>query len=529
MSKRVFLIVLDSFGIGELPDAHLWNDEGSNTLGAIRDHINFYCPVMTKMGLFNIEGVGGGVDSPSASFARLGEVSMGKDTTTGHWEIAGLLSENPFPTYPDGFPAEVIEEFERRTGRKTLCNKPYSGTDVIRDYGEEHMKTGALIVYTSADSVFQIAAHEDMVPVPELYKYCEIAREILQGEHAVGRVIARPFTGEYPFERTSNRHDYSLVPPSDTMLDLLSRAGYATISVGKIYDIFVGKGISESTRIQDNNHGCEVTLDILDRDFEGLCFVNLVDFDMVYGHRNDVPGYAKAMTDFDKYLAKIVDKLRDDDLLIITADHGCDPATPSTDHSREYVPMLLYGKHVRQGVDLKTRSSFADISATILEYFGVDQGTTAGTSFLRDCLSAAAFLPKDAPTDDELMDMAAEMRSKAYTPYSNYKVGAALLTKDGKVYTGCNIESATHTPTVCAERTAFFKAISEGDTEFAKLAIAGGRVGEISDFCAPCGVCRQVMAEFCDGDFILVLGKPGDHKEYRLSEVLPFMFTKKEL
>ncbi|MBR6349476.1 MAG: phosphopentomutase [Lachnospiraceae bacterium] len=529
MNKRVFLIVLDSVGIGELPDAHLWHDEGSNTLGAIRDHINFYCPVMTDMGLFNIEGVGGGVQSPSASFARLAEVSMGKDTTTGHWEIAGLISESPFPTYPDGFPAEVIDEFERRTGRKTLCNKPYSGTDVIRDYGEEHIKSGALIVYTSADSVFQIAAHESVVPVEELYRYCEIARELLQGKHAVGRVIARPFTGEYPFERTSNRHDYSLVPPKDTMLDLLSRAGYDTISVGKIKDIFAGKSISESTHITSNNNGCEVTLDIMDRDFKGLCFVNLVDFDMVYGHRNDVPGYARAMTDFDKYLGKMIARLRDDDLLIITADHGCDPATPSTDHSREYVPMLLYGKHVRRGVDLKTRNSFSDISATILEYFGVDQGDTSGHSFLAECLSDAAFLPSDAPSDEELVQIAAGMRDKAYTPYSNYKVGAALLSKSGQVYTGCNIESATFTPTVCAERTAFFKAISEGEHEFAKIAIVGGRDGEISDFCAPCGVCRQVMAEFCDEDFIVILGRPGAHREYRLSEVLPFIFTKKEL
>ena len=387
MGKRVFIIVLDSFGIGEMPDAGLWNDEGSNTLAAVRDNPFFDCPEMTRMGLFNIERTGGGVSAPAAAFARLAEKSHGKDTTTGHWEIAGLVSEKPFPVYPDGFPDEIIDEFKKKTGKDVLCNRPYSGTEVIKDFGREHMETGALIVYTSADSVFQIAAHESVVPVPELYKYCGMARGILKGDHAVGRVIARPFTGEYPdFTRTSGRHDYSLVPPEDTMLDLLKNAGYETISVGKIYDIFAGKGISESNRTRNNNEGCEVTLDIMDRDFTGLCFVNLVDFDMVYGHRNDANGYAKALSEFDKYLARINAKLRDDDLLIITADHGCDPSTPSTDHSREYVPMLLYGKQVKAGTDLKTRESFADISATVLEYFGVDQKGTAGKSFLKEVL-----------------------------------------------------------------------------------------------------------------------------------------------
>lgn len=382
MAKRVFIIVLDSCGIGELPDANLWHDEGSNTLGAIRNDAHFNCPNLTKMGLFNIENVGGGVECPTASFARLGELSKGKDTTIGHWEIAGIVSPTPLPTYPDGFPKEVIDEFEKRTGRKTLCNKPYSGTEVIKDYGEDHIKTGALIVYTSADSVFQIAAHEDIVPVPELYKYCEIARELLQGEHGVGRVIARPFNGEYPFTRTPNRHDYSLQPPHTTMLDLLKESGYATISVGKIYDIFAGKSVSESNRTTSNIHGMEVTLDIEKRDFEGLCFVNLVDFDMKYGHRNDVAGYAQAMTDFDKQLGEFLQNMREEDVLIITADHGCDPSTPSTDHSREYVPMLIYGEGIKSGVDLKTRKSFADISATVLDYFKVDQKDSAGESFL---------------------------------------------------------------------------------------------------------------------------------------------------
>jgi phosphopentomutase len=259
---------------------------------------------------------------------------------------------------------------------------PYSGTEVIKDYGKEHIETGALIVYTSADSVFQIAAHEDYVPIEELYRYCDIAREMLQGKHGVGRVIARPFNGEYPFTRTSNRHDYSLLPQGTTMLDRLMEEGYATISVGKIYDIFAGKSVSESNRTTSNHHGMEVTLDIQKRDFEGLCFVNLVDFDMKYGHRNDIAGYALAMTDFDKQLGEFVENMREDDMLIITADHGCDPATPSTDHSREYVPMLVYGKGVKGGVDLKTRDSFADISATVLDFFGVDQKDTKGTSFL---------------------------------------------------------------------------------------------------------------------------------------------------
>ena len=380
--KRLFIIVLDSMGIGEMPDAYLWHDEGSNTLGAIRHDSHFNCPNLEKLGLFNIDMVGGGVERPLASFARLTEKSMGKDTTIGHWEIAGLVSPKPLPTYPNGFPKEVIEEFERRTGRKTLCNLPYSGTEVIKDYGEESIQTGALIVYTSADSVFQIAAHEDYVPVKELYRYCEIARNILVGEHAVGRVIARPFVGKYPFTRTANRHDFSLEPQGQTMLDVLKKNGLSTLSVGKIYDIFAGKSVEELNRTTSNNHGMQVTLDMQKRDFEGLCFVNLVDFDMKYGHRNDIVGYASAMTEFDGQLAEFMANMRDEDVLIITADHGCDPATPSTDHSREYVPMLIYGKPIKAGVNLGTRASFADISATVLDYFGVDKENTAGESFL---------------------------------------------------------------------------------------------------------------------------------------------------
>ena len=386
MAKRFFLIVLDSFGVGELPDANLWHDEGSDTLGAIRNHPNFNCPELKKFGLFNIDGVGGGVPSPKASYAKMAEKSMGKDTTIGHWEIAGIVSPDPLPTYPDGFPEDVIKEFEKRTGRRVICNKPYSGTEVIKDFGEEHIKSGALIVYTSADSVFQIAAHEDIVSVEKLYEYCEIARKMLVGKHGVGRVIARPFNGEYPFARTSNRHDFSLLPPSDTMLNLLQREGYDTISVGKIYDIFAGSGISESNRTVSNTHGMEVTLNLQKRDFNGLCFVNLVDFDMKYGHRNDVPGYAAAATEFDGFLTKFIKDMRDEDILLITADHGCDPSTPSTDHSREYTPMLIYGKGIKSGVNLGTRESFSDISATVLEYFGVAQESTKGKSFLKEVI-----------------------------------------------------------------------------------------------------------------------------------------------
>jgi phosphopentomutase len=306
---------------------------------------------------------------------------MGKDTTIGHWEIAGIVSPQPLPTYPEGFPADLIAEFEKRTGRKTICNLPYSGTDVIRDYGDEHCKTGALIVYTSADSVFQIAAHEDVVPIADLYRYCEIARELLTGEHAVGRVIARPFTGEHPYARTPRRHDYSLLPPAKTIADVLAERGFATISVGKIYDIFAGKGFSESNPTPNNAGGMAKTDEIAARDFTGLCFTNLVDFDMVFGHRNNVAGYAQALTEFDAWLGGFMERMGEDDICIITADHGCDPATPSTDHSREHTPMLIFGKSIRQGIDLGTRASFADIGATILEAFDITDGGIAGESF----------------------------------------------------------------------------------------------------------------------------------------------------
>ncbi len=386
MSKRVFLIVLDSVGIGEMPDASVWHDEGSNTVGAIRNHPSFSCPNLEKLGLFNIDTVGGGTADPLGCFARMSEASKGKDTTIGHWEIAGIYSPRPLPTYPNGFPKEVIGEFERQTGRGTLCNLPYSGTDVIRDYGEEHIRTGKLIVYTSADSVFQIAAHEDVVPVETLYEYCETARGILQGEHGVGRVIARPFNGEYPFARTAKRHDFSLTPPALTVPDILKNAGYDTVSVGKIFDIFAGRGFTESHPTVSNSDGCDKTVAIMKRDFNGLCFVNLVDFDMVYGHRNNIAGYAAAMTDFDRRLGEMLTLLCDDDLLIITADHGCDPSTPSTDHSREYTPMIAYGKRLKKGVNLGTRSSFADIGATVLEWFGLGTEDIYGNGFAKEIL-----------------------------------------------------------------------------------------------------------------------------------------------
>lgn len=380
MSKRVFLIVLDSFGIGEAPDAADYGDKGSNTLAACVK-AGAKLPNMAKLGLGCIEGVDclEKEKEPAGAFARMTEASKGKDTTIGHWEIAGVISPKPMPVFPNGFPADFIERFEKAVGRKTLCNKPYSGTDVIRDYGEEHLKTGALIVYTSADSVFQIAAHEDKIPVDELYSICETARKMLCGELAVGRVIARPFTGEHPFTRTANRHDFSLVPPKPTMLDILKKAGKDVIAVGKISDIFAGSGVTEKIVTHGNTDGMEKSEALLHADFDGLCFINLVDFDMLYGHRNDAAGYARALGEFDSWLGRAKNLLRDDDIMIITADHGCDPSTGSTDHSREYTPMLIFGSGIKP-VDLGTRRSFADISATVLEYLG-QPGTEDGESF----------------------------------------------------------------------------------------------------------------------------------------------------
>ena len=385
--KRVFLIVLDSFGIGEMPDAAAYGDINVNTLRSVSRSPYFHMEHMKNMGLFNIDGVqiGEKTAHPTAAYTRMTERSRGKDTTIGHWEIAGIYSPKPLPTYPDGFPEDVLEEFRIRTGRDVLCNKPYSGTQVIADYGDEHVRTGKLIVYTSADSVFQIAAHEDVVPVEQLYDYCRIARQILQGEHGVGRVIARPFIGESGhYTRTPRRHDFSLLPPAVTMLDQLKAAGKDVIAVGKIQDIFVGKGITEHVYTSGNAEGIERTLEYLDKDFEGLCFINLVDYDMLYGHRRDVDGYAKALAYFDEKLPEIQAHMKPDDILMITADHGCDPAyTATTDHTREYVPFLAYSKKMKETGAIEDQDTFAVIGASVAENFGVKMPEgTIGKSIL---------------------------------------------------------------------------------------------------------------------------------------------------
>ena len=383
--KRVFLIVLDSVGIGELPDAEAYGDKGTNTLKSAAQSKHFHMPNMSKLGFFNIDGVevGEKTDAPLASVARMKEASKGKDTTIGHWEIAGIVSERPLPTYPDGFPQDVLDKFSELTGRGVLCNKPYSGTEVIMEYGDEHVKTGDLIVYTSADSVFQVAAHEEVVPLETLYEYCHMARELLQGEHGVGRVIARPFVGTSgAYTRTSHRHDYSLLPQSTTMLDVLKAAGKDVIGIGKINDIFAGKGITEFTYTESNADGIEKTLQYMDKDFDGLCFVNLVDYDMLYGHRRDIDGYALALNYFDEKLPEMLEKLGPDDVLMITADHGCDPAyVATTDHTREHTPFVMYGKAL-EPVNYGTRESFADIAATVLDLLNVE-GDIKGTSFLK--------------------------------------------------------------------------------------------------------------------------------------------------
>lgn len=387
MSKRVFLIVLDSCGIGEMPDACEFGDRDCNTLKRISKSEFFSCENTVKMGIGNIEGVDylPKTDNPTAAVGRLAEMSRGKDTTIGHWEISGVISEKPMPTFPNGFPDEIIEEFSKQTGRGVLCNKPYSGTEVIKKYGDEHIKTGNLIVYTSADSVFQIAAHEDIIPVETLYEYCRIARKILCGEYAVGRVIARPFTtvnGE--FKRTANRHDFSLEPPEKTMLDAISESGKTVYGVGKIYDIFAGCGITEHIFTHSNSEGMQKTLEASEKDFEGLCFVNLVDFDMLYGHRQDIDGYAKAFSEFDGWIPSFIQNMKQDDILIITADHGCDPGDESTDHSREYVPIIIYGAKIKP-INLKTAATYADIAATVTEYLGVPFNTV-GKSRLKEIL-----------------------------------------------------------------------------------------------------------------------------------------------
>lgn len=386
--KRIFLIVLDSFGIGAMPDAAAFGDDGANTLAACAQTKHLDIPTLIAGGLGNIDGVAciPAVAAPSGAYGRLAEQSRGKDTTIGHWEIAGIISEKPLPTYPEGFPEEVLAPFREATGRGVLANAPWSGTAVIEQYGRQHMETGDLIVYTSADSVFQIAAHEDIVPPQQLYEYCRIARKILQGKHGVGRVIARPFVGQPgSFKRTANRHDFSLEPPKRTILDAVKEAGLDSIAVGKIKDIFSGVGITEFVYNKDNADGMAHTDDYAQRGFHGLCFVNLVDFDMLYGHRRNPEGYAAALTEFDRWLAAFLPKLGEEDMVIITADHGCDPSyTATTDHTREYVPLLVLGKGIKP-VDLGTRSSFADIAATIADLLNVNL-ETPGKSFAGEIL-----------------------------------------------------------------------------------------------------------------------------------------------
>ena len=386
--KRIFLIVLDSFGIGAMPDAADFGDAGANTLVSCVKSEKLNIPNMIAAGLGNIEGVAclPKVETPAGAVARLAEASMGKDTTIGHWEIAGIISPEPLPTYPEGFPEEVLQPFREATGRGILANAPWSGTKVIEAFGDEHVKTGDLIVYTSADSVFQIAAHEDVVPLEQLYEYCRTARSQLKGRHSVGRVIARPFVGESGnYKRTSNRHDYSLEPPKQTMLDAIKAAGMDSIGVGKIYDIFAGQGTTEHVYNKSNHDGMAHAMDYVNRDFRGLCFINLVDFDMLYGHRRDADGYANALTEFDSWLGQFLERLGDEDLVMITADHGCDPGyTATTDHTREYVPLLVLGKQVKPA-NLGTRGSFADIAATITELLGVEFDTP-GKSFAKEIL-----------------------------------------------------------------------------------------------------------------------------------------------
>ncbi|MBQ7564804.1 MAG: phosphopentomutase [Lachnospiraceae bacterium] len=380
--RRVILIVMDSFGCGNAPDAGDFGDEGTNTLKACYGSPYFKAEQLASLGLFNLDGTEYIKDKPASelkgAFARLTEASKGKDTTIGHWEIAGLISDEPLPTYPQGFPEEVLKPFSEQTGRGVLCNLPYSGTEVIMEYGDEHVKTGKLIVYTSADSVFQIAAHESVVPLEELYEDCRIARRILQGKHGVGRVIARPFVGESgSYQRTTNRHDFSLLPPKGTMLDIIKNAGLDCIGVGKIHDIFAGQGLSEYVYSAGNEDGINKTIEYMKKDFHGLLFVNLVDYDMLYGHRRDIDGYAKAVAYFDERLPELMELMGEEDLLMITADHGCDPSyLKTTDHTRERVPLLMYGKNI-EPKNYGTRDTFADTAATVLKYLGIS-GDIAG-------------------------------------------------------------------------------------------------------------------------------------------------------
>lgn len=392
MTDRVILIVLDACGAGELPDARAYGDTGSNTLGNVARAVGgLHLPHLERLGLgkiIPIEGVSPAVVAEGC-YGKLAERSPGKDSTTGHWEIAGIFLEKPFPVYPHGFPPEVIGPFEQAVGRKVLGNKPASGTEILKELGAEHHRTGRPIVYTSADSVFQIAAHEEVIPLGELYQMCQTAREILAGDHAVGRVIARPFVGATPenFKRTANRRDFSLPPPAPTVLDQLKAADYPVIAIGKIEDLFAGQGVTQAVHTRDNAEVMQAMTQAVAETGRGLIFANLVDFDTIWGHRNDVPAFAGGLERFDRHLGELIPRLRPDDLLIITADHGCDPTTPSTDHSREYVPLLVYGQRLKSDVNLGTRSSFADVGATIAEIFRLP-GTGNGKSFWQEIAAA---------------------------------------------------------------------------------------------------------------------------------------------
>ena len=371
--KRIFLIILDSLGIGEAPDAEKFGDNGSNTLRSVYNTGLLNIPNLEKFGIGNIDGIDfiNKTDSPLAAFGRLRELSAGKDTTIGHWEIAGIVSENPLKTYPNGFPEEITDAFTKATGKKILCNKPYSGTEVIKDYGAIHESSGDLIVYTSADSVFQIAAHEEKVPPEKLYEICRIARKILVGEHSVGRVIARPFIGrDGNYVRTANRRDFSIEPPKDTMLDAIKGSGLDVISVGKIRDIFAGCGITEAILSHSNTEGMKITSELTKKDFSGLAFINLVDFDSSYGHRQDAQGYARALNEFDAWLGDFIKQMKSDDLLIITADHGCDPSDNSTDHTREYTPLLIFGDSIKP-INLGTKECFATVAGAVCDILNV--------------------------------------------------------------------------------------------------------------------------------------------------------------
>ena len=389
MENKVILIVLDSVGVGELPDSKDYKDEGSDTIGNISKAVGgLRLPNMEKIGLGNIEGIQGIVknDSPSGAFGKCSELSKGKDTVTGHWEITGVVLEKALNTYPNGFPEEIIKEFEKRIGTKTIGNTVASGTEIISQLGDEHVRTGYPIIYTSADSVFQIAAHEEVIPLDRLYEMCKIARELLVDDIAVGRVIARPFVGKSgSYTRTSNRHDYALDPFNKTVLDYIKESGSNVMAVGKIEDIFNKRGVTEAAHTKNNMDGVDKTIEFMKNGKNGLIFTNLVDFDMHYGHRNDYQGYAKALVDFDNRLPEIVDNMNENDVLIITADHGCDPTTPSTDHSREYIPVLVYGKKVANNVNIGVRKCFCDIGKTVLDILKIDN-SLIGESFAKDIL-----------------------------------------------------------------------------------------------------------------------------------------------